>query len=105
MESAEALRGGCHLWEDKAGADGQDVPKDEEPPGMRAVTHAHEGYAQPARMQRGQAGARSAADVAGLSQVPVQMWELWAQSRSRRGRGSPGPSADAAGVSPTPSQM
>ncbi len=35
------------MWEDKAGADGQYVPKDEEPPGMRAVTHAHEGYAQP----------------------------------------------------------
>ena len=42
---------------------------------------------------------------AGVSLVPVQMWQGRAQSRCRCGRGEPSPGADVAGVSPVPVQM
>ncbi len=46
------------------------------------------------------------ADVAGVSPVPVQMWQGRAQSRRRCGRGEPSPGADVwTGVSPVPVQM
>jgi hypothetical protein len=44
------------------------------------------------------------ADVAGVRQVPVQMWQAWAKSQCRCGRRGPSPSADVAGV-PVPAQM
>ncbi len=40
------------------------------------------------------------ADVAGVSPVPVQMWQRRARSQCRCGRGAPSPGADVAGVGP-----
>jgi hypothetical protein len=45
------------------------------------------------------------ADVAGVSPVPVQMWQAQAQSRCRCGRGGPSPGADVGGASPVLVQM
>jgi hypothetical protein len=45
------------------------------------------------------------ADVAGVSPVPVQMWQGRAQSRCRCGRGEPSPGADVAEVSLVPMRM
>ena len=53
--------------------------------------------------QRGEPSPGS--DVAGVSPVPVQMWQGSAQSRCRCGRGEPSPGADVAGVSPVLAQM
>ena len=42
------------------------------------------------------------AEVAGVSPVPVQMWQRCAQSRCRCGSGTPSPGADVAAVRPVP---